>query len=79
MKAGQTALEAWHASPDSPEALATLPQLELSDISPEPERYPPSLTGSAALPLRHELPALGISYVSLYFDITGLTARRRLR
>lgn len=74
VKAGQAALDAWHASPDSPEALATLPRLELSDISPEPERYPTELDGLGGVTLlRHELPALGISYVSLYFDITGLS------
>ena len=74
VKAEQAALDAWQASPDSPEALATLPKLELSDISPEPEHYPTALDelGGVTL-LRHELPALGISYVSLYFDITGLS------
>ena len=69
----QAALEAWQAGSDSPEALATLPRLELSDISPEPEEYPTqedSICGVTLL--RHELPAPGISYVSLYFDITGL-------
>ena len=74
VKAEQAALDGWHASPDSPEALATLPKLELSDISPEPEHYPTSLGELGGVPLlRHELSALGISYVSLYFDITGLT------
>ena len=70
----QAALDAWQASVDSPEALATLPRLELSDVSPEPERYPTAqdeLNGVTLL--RHEVPALGISYVSLYFDITGLS------
>ena len=43
------------------------------DISPEPEEYPTRADelGGVTL-LRHELPASGISYVSLYFDITGL-------
>ena len=70
----QAALDAWQGSTDSPEALATLPRLELSDISPDPEPYPtqPDELGGVTL-LRHELPASGISYVSLYFDITGLS------
>lgn len=53
----QAALEAWQAGSDSPEALATLPRLELSDISPEPEEYPTqedSICGVTLL--RHELP-----------------------
>ena len=73
VRSQQAALDAWQGSSDSPEALAALPRLELSDISPEPEEYPTRADelGGVTL-LRHELPASGISYVSLYFDITGL-------
>lgn len=70
----QASLDAWQGSTDSPEALAKLPRLELSDISPDPEQYPIKLdTLENVTLLRHELPSLGISYVSLYFDITGLS------
>lgn len=69
----QAELEAWQAGSDSPEALSTLPRLKLDDISPEPEEYPTQEDSVCGVPLlRHELPASGISYVSLYFDITGL-------
>ena len=40
VRSQQAALDAWQGSSDSPEALAALPRLELSDISPEPEEYP---------------------------------------
>ena len=70
----QAALDIWHASSDSPEALATLPKLELSDVSLEPEEYPTVEDGLCGVKLlRHELPSMGISYVSLYFDVSGLT------
>lgn len=73
VRSQQAALDAWQGSADSPEALAALPRLELADISPEPEEYPTreDELGGVTL-LRHELPTSGISYVSLYFDITGL-------
>lgn len=73
VKSQQAALDAWQGTADRPEALAALPRLEIADISPEPEEYPTrtdSLDGVTLL--RHELPTSGISYVSLYFDITGL-------
>ena len=76
----QAALEAWQAGSDSPEALATLPRLELSDISPEPEEYPTqedSICGVTLL--RHELPAPGISYVSLYSISRAWAGRRQRR
>ncbi len=70
----QASLEAWHASEDSPEALATLPRLELSDVGADPEVYSTREDSLAGVPLlRHEVPVAGITYVSLYFDITGLT------
>ena len=73
LRSQQAELDAWQAGEDSPEAIASLPRLALSDISPEPERYPTreDTLGGAPI-LRHELPTSGISYVSLYFDISGL-------
>ncbi len=67
----QERLDAWQASQDSPEDLAKLPHLELSDISEKPEDVPTELDEADGVPLlRHELATGGISYWNLYFDIT---------
>ena len=67
-------LNAWQQSEDSPEALAGIPRLRLEDLSAEPEAYPCSVGELAGVPLlRHELAAGGISYITLYFDVTPLS------
>lgn len=69
----QESLTAWQESKDSADALAALPRLELSDISPEPEVFPTESGVISGVPLlRHEITSGGISYVTLYFDVTGL-------
>ncbi len=64
-------LTAWQESQDSPEALATLPMLELTDVSPEPELNPTQVcnVGSVKL-LRHDVNTSGIVYFDLFFDAT---------
>ena len=63
------ALHAEQAAPDTPEALATLPRLELSDIGegrPDPE----SVSVEAPVPcLRHDIATRGIDYAYFYFDL----------
>ncbi len=73
----QTALIQWQSTPDSEEALATLPKLELSDIDEEPEKIPILQDVTDTVPvLRHAIAANGIEYVSLYFDISDMPAER---
>lgn len=68
----QEKLLAWQESQDTPEVLATIPQLSLSDIPAEPERIPTEVTEIAGIPvLRHDLHTGGIVYVNLYFDADG--------
>lgn len=70
----QDRVQAWQASTDSPEAVATLPRLALSDISAEPELLPTEETRIAGVPvLKHEIPCGGIVYATLYFDGDDLT------
>ncbi len=68
------ALRAEQEAPDSPEALATLPQLTVADIedaAPEPDA--PMV--EAPLPcIAHELDTHGIAYVYHYFDLRRLAA-----
>ncbi len=64
----------WQETPDSEEALATLPMLKLSDISSEVEKIPEEKEQVDGITvLSHNLSTNGISYLDLYFDITDLT------
>ncbi len=72
--AQQASLDAWQASTDSPEDVAKLPKLTLSDISEKPEDIPTQVdTVKGVTVLRHGLPTGGISYWNLYFDISDFT------
>lgn len=67
--ARQETLLAWQNSQDTPEALATIPQLSLEDIPAEPEQIPTEVTAISGIPvITHDLNAGGIVYVNLYFD-----------
>ena len=57
-------------APDSPEALATLPQLHVSDISDAPERPAPSITDISDVPcIRHSASTRGLAYANRYYDL----------
>lgn len=74
LRARQKRLIAWQTSEDTPEVLATIPSLQLSDIAEKPEYLPIQLDTIRDIPLlRHDVATNGISYVNLYFDITDLT------
>jgi Zn-dependent M16 (insulinase) family peptidase len=62
-------------TPDSPEALATIPALKLSDIDPHIKTIPVEIgqLGGAKL-LTHDLPTNGILYLDLGFDLHPLPA-----
>jgi len=67
-------LVTWQQSPDSPEALATIPVLELSELDPLPENIPTEiidLNGSSVI--FHKLSCSGIIYISLSFKLSDLT------
>ena len=68
------ALRSEQEAPDTPEALATLPQLTVADIEdPAPEPAAPMV--DAPLPcIAHELDTHGIAYVYHYFDLRRLEA-----
>jgi presequence protease len=68
------ALHLAQEQPDSPEALATLPQLGVADIEDmKPEPADPMV--KAPLPcIAHELDTHGIDYVYHYFDLRRCTA-----
>ena len=67
------ALQAWQATPDTPEQLATIPALSLSDINPEPDIMETvEYDCGGAKVLYHPAECHGITHMQLYFDITGL-------
>ncbi len=69
-------LKAWQQSEDSPEALLTIPQLKISDISDEVEKIPTELTEANGITvLRVGVPTAGIVYTDLYFDASDLTEK----
>ncbi len=71
LKEQQAILDAWQQSTDSPEDVAKIPQLELSDISDKPEDIPTQLdTVDGVTLVRHGMPTGGIAYWNLYFDIS---------
>lgn len=72
--ARQKSLDAWQNSEDSEESLATLPQLELSDLSAEPEYLPTEVSDNDGIvTLYHDLDCSGIANFALYFDAEDLS------
>lgn len=72
--ARQQRLLAWQESQDTPQMLATIPQLELADIPAQPEQIPTEQMQIADIPvIVHRLHTGGIAYVSLYLDADSCT------
>ena len=67
-------LRAWQETPDSPEALATLPVLSLDQIDEEPRELGcrEEHVGGVTV-LRHDADANGIAHVRAYFSLAGLS------
>ncbi len=64
----------WQQTPDSPEALATLPKLALSEVTPLPEKLDTRVvTEDGVRVLEHKASCKGVLHVSLYFKLTDYT------
>lgn len=73
VKKKEEALKKWQDTPDTPEALATLPSLALSDIPTEPAFTETEvLCASGRRLLYHPVNTDGILYTDLFFAITAL-------
>lgn len=70
----QTAqLKIMQETPDTPEALATLPLLSIDDIERQPRTVPLAHQNVEAAPvLYHDLPTNGIAYMDIGFDLKML-------
>ncbi|MBQ1329672.1 MAG: insulinase family protein [Mogibacterium sp.] len=66
----------WQQSEDSEEALATIPQLDLTDIDPLPNLIATEIkdAGSTKV-IFHPVASNGIVYINAYFPITQLTQK----
>ncbi len=60
----------WQQTGDSEEALATIPQLDISDIDPMPQLLPTEKKENGVL--FHQIPSNGIVHVNAYFPVTQL-------
>ncbi len=66
-------LHAWQNSVDTPELLATLPTLDVSDIPKDAASFPIEVEKiSGGELIRHDVKTMGIYYTDLYFDISDI-------
>lgn len=72
IRARQTRLAALQQEPDSPEALATIPHVQLSDLPRDPAPVPTELREDGRM-IIHDLQTDGIVYTTAYFAADDLT------
>ena len=67
-------LKAWQKTPDSKEAIATIPTLKISDVPTEVPKTPRTVAkiGDSTV-LFHDVQTNGIIYADLYFDVSDFT------
>ncbi len=69
-------LERLNGVPNSPEALAKLPQLQVSDLPEKPRHIPTTIENIGGRDLlRNDVFANGVNYLVLNFDLQGLPER----
>jgi len=67
-------LHAWQQTPDSPEQLATLPVLDLSEVSPDPVLlHTEEAVVDGVKVLYHKAATNGIVHLNLYFNLSDCT------
>lgn len=72
-QAALSKMQAWQQAPDSPEAMATLPVLKLSDVDRDIPQVPTQQSQCAGRPLlTTHVATNGIVYLDLYFDVSDL-------
>ncbi len=71
--ADATELERLNGEPNSPENLAKLPQLQVSDLPEKPLHIPTTVETVSGRPLlRNDVFSNGVNYLTLNFDLQGL-------
>jgi Zn-dependent M16 (insulinase) family peptidase len=67
------ALNIMQSTPNSPEALATLPRLSLSDVPKEPQYLQTTIEEIVGVPFLHtDIFSNGVNYLNLAFDLRGI-------
>jgi hypothetical protein len=66
-------LKEMQVTPDSPEALATIPTLTLADLEKKSKAIPITVIDDGATVLHHDLATNGIAYLDVSFDLRGLS------
>jgi Zn-dependent M16 (insulinase) family peptidase len=75
LKEQAEALRLWQQTPDSPEALASIPMLQLSDLAEKPEPLRMTETKLLGVPaLRHDVTA-SVAHIRAFFDLGSTDAR----
>lgn len=75
IKRDKTALDEWQQTPESNEALASLPTLSIEDIPKKAERVPIEVTSyEGARVIYHDINTSGIAYATLLFDASDVPA-----
>lgn len=67
------ALKQMQVTPDSPEALATIPSLKLADLDKQGKAIPIAVLDEGATVLHHDLATNGIAYLDIGFDLRALS------
>lgn len=67
------AFDSWQDTPDSEDALATIPHLCIEDLNTELDRVPTEIyTVDGVSVISHPITTLGISYPELYFEMSDI-------
>ena len=67
-------MRSWQDTPDSPEAVATLPVLEISDVDPKPQWVEPEISEKNGVKFLYEpIFTNGVAHVNLYFSLSGFS------
>ena len=69
-------MRAWQDTPDAPEAVAKLPVLEISDVSPKPQWAEPEVLKKDGVTFLFEpIYTNGVVHVNMYFAMTDLSEK----
>ena len=66
-------LRTWQETPDSPEALASIPRLQLSDLNPVPELLITDSAKRQGIPVRRHTTGSELAYLKAYFEVSDLS------
>lgn len=67
-------LKQWQATPDTPEAIASVPMLALSDVEKKPQYTPVAVSHEHGITTLRRSPASnGLLYLNLYFPLSGIS------